>query len=149
VKDYHEIALDENRTAFAKYLEAMPGAEYLQPSETCPADESCPTPLDPLDTIGCGRAREYFGFDEYFVNDKNICEDIVQFQNSRDFKFLDNFFNQGSSEGESNDPGDVPLVPQLVLTKPDAGKLSVYECGNCKKMTGDHDWLIYVSLYFP
>jgi hypothetical protein len=166
VRDYHESAVDENRSIFANYLETMPGGAYLTPGN-CDADNATATTNDtdtdtdtdqscgerkewnPMDPFECGRAREYFGFDKDFVNDKQICRDIGQFQNTRDFEFIDEFLNQGFSSGISPETGEPPLVPPLILTPPVAGKY-LYEFGNGKNLGGAPDsrsWLIFVSLY--
>jgi hypothetical protein len=133
VEDYYEEAVGDDRKAFAQYLVSMPGGAYLQPQENCSlpdAGESCPQvsvpkELDPLDTSQCGLAREYFGFNMNFVNDKQICGDIRQFQNARSFDFLEEFFAQGfDGEPEVENP-EPPLVPPLILNKPFPGKSCV------------------------
>lgn len=107
----------------------MPGGEYLQPNQN--AAVSKPKELDAFDAFECGRAREYFGFDEYFINDKKICRDVGQFQNARDFDFLDEFFERGSVVEVEEEDGTPPLVPALVLSLPNTGKY-LYEYGTCK-----------------
>ncbi len=67
----------ENRTAFAVYLGGAPEIKNA------------------TDQNQCSGAREYFGFNMNFVNDKQICGDIRQFQNARSFDFLEEFFAQG------------------------------------------------------
>jgi hypothetical protein len=91
-------ATDDNRTAFATYLKSSPNI------------------TNPVDPYECGRAREYFGFDESFVNDDQICEDVKQFTNTRDFAFLDEFFDQGGKADEITEKDG--LVPPLVLNAP-------------------------------
>jgi hypothetical protein len=135
----------EEKTAFTKYLETMPGGEYLKKCDP-DTEESC-TPdgkeLNPLDAFECGRAREYFGFDEYFINDEHICRDINQFRNTRDFEFLEEFFKQGSGiEAEPN--SDVFLVPPLVLVPPKTGK-HLYEFRNGKNL----EWLFAFRYLTP
>jgi hypothetical protein len=82
---------------------------------------------DPTDEIQCGKGRNYYGFDEYFINDHQICEDIKQLRDTRDFAFMDEFYAQGSDTSSSSSglPGevDVPTVPPLVLSEPDRSKL--------------------------
>jgi hypothetical protein len=78
-----------NRTGFVKYL------------------ESSPEIIDPLDEFDCGRAREYFGFPDTYTNDQQICEDIGELRNTRNFEILEGFFS-GSSGGGS-DSGDLEL----------------------------------------
>jgi hypothetical protein len=126
VQNYYNNARSENRSAFATYLQGMPGGEYLTPA-------NCDNATDPakycdekwVDPDQCGAAREYFGFDASFVNDQSICTDINQFQNTRDFDFLEEFFKQGSASVVETDEGVPPLVPPLILTLPAAGKLFV------------------------
>jgi hypothetical protein len=146
VKDYHQDAVDANSPAFVNYLETMPGWESLA---KCDDDESCRNreKWDPTDPYACGRAREHFGFDANFIHDKRICEDINQFKNSRDFKFLEEFFKQGTpAKSDGPDDTEPPLVPALVLKKPAAGKY-LHEFVNGKKLEAC-DWLIFVSLYY-
>jgi hypothetical protein len=146
VKDYHDEAVNDKRTAFANYLETMPGWESLANCDN--ASESCDErkKWEPDDPYACGRARVYFGFDANFINDKQICQDIKQFQNSRDFVFLEEFFNQGTSNEVDPEKTEPPLVPPLELILPVAGKY-LYEFGNGKNLRGA-DWLIIVSLHF-
>jgi hypothetical protein len=63
----------------------------------------------------CGTAREFFGFDKYFINDDQICEDVEQLMYSRDYYFLDEFFDQGSRRGQKECGGQEaeasPLIP--------------------------------------
>jgi hypothetical protein len=135
VEDYYEEAVGDDRKAFAQYLVSMPGGAYLhpQPQENCSlpdAEESCPQvsvpkELDPLDTSQCGLAREYFGFNMNFVNDKQICGDIRQFQNARSFDFLEEFFAQGFDLEPEVEDGEPPLAPALILKKPFPGKSCV------------------------
>ena len=47
----------------------------------------------------CGKIRSYFGFDEFFIHDESICENIEQLKYSKDFTFLNEFFGQGSDSG--------------------------------------------------
>eukprot|EP00977_Amphora_coffeiformis_P013338 scaffold3471_cov175-Amphora_coffeaeformis.AAC.12 len=102
VAELIDIARNENRTAFANYL------------------LNAPNITDPENSFQCGWAREYFGFPANFINDNQICEDIKQFRNSRDFEFLEEFFNQGSSSDEPGDDDDnFNVVPPLVLVPPD------------------------------
>jgi hypothetical protein len=108
-----EIETSNDRPAYVTYL------------------SSAPTITDSDDADECGLTREYFGFDAYYVNDAQICEDIKQLQYSRDFSILDKFFNQGTgtSTGEdgsggvdSGGTGEVIEVPELTLTAPGRGK---------------------------
>jgi hypothetical protein len=151
VEDYHRDALEENKIAFANYLEGMPGGEYLTPAKcdnaTDPA-ESCGEPKvwDPENLDQCGQAREYFGFDANFVNDKQICRDINQLRNTRDFEFLEEFFNQGSDLDPEIIIDDPPLVPLLILTPPVSGKY-LYEFGNGKKLGVPIGSCLFRSIY--
>ena len=90
---------------------------YLQYLEESPAIE------DPSDSIQCGKTREYFGFDEYFVNDGQICDDIEQLRYTRDFAFMDEFFSQGTGDDSTGDQ-EPPVVPALDLTAPVTSKSS-------------------------
>jgi hypothetical protein len=138
VEDYYDESVAEQRSAFANYLKAMPGGEYL----TCPDDDaSCTCPdgdasclsdlkhLNPRDAFECGKAREYFGFDANFINDNQICQDILQFQGTKDFQFLEEFFDQGATPNPKGPDGDPPLVPPLILKTPLGGKLYVHITG--------------------
>jgi hypothetical protein len=102
----------------------MPGWESLA---KCDDAESCAErkQWDPTDPNACGRAREYFGFDANFVNDNQICTDVNQFKNTKDFEFLEEFFKQGGDSEVEIEFGEPPLVPPLILTLPAAGKLFV------------------------
>ena len=60
----------------------------------------------------CGKLRNYFGFDEFFINEEAICEDVDQLKYSKDFDFLNEFFGQGSDGGSGGgDPTDIPPAP--------------------------------------
>ena len=60
----------------------------------------------------CGKLRNYFGFDEFFINEEAICEDVDQLKYSKDFDFLNEFFGQGSAGGSGGgDPTDIPPAP--------------------------------------
>jgi hypothetical protein len=72
---------DDDNSAFAQYANASPNI------------------TNPIDPIECGRAREYFGFEENFINDQQICDDIEQLASTRDFDILNEFFNQGGGQG--------------------------------------------------
>ena len=69
---------------------------------------------DTTDRTQCGRVRGYFGFDELFINDEQVCEDIEQFKYTKDFDFLNEFFNLGSDL-----PGSPSGAPALTMTPPD------------------------------
>jgi hypothetical protein len=99
-----QIAEEFNHTAFAMYLKAAP-------SITRPEDSS-----------QCGAAKQYFGFDAFFLNDDQICEDILQLRNSRDFDFLDAFFKQGDEatcDREANPNGCNSVLLKEPLLKGD------------------------------
>jgi len=91
-----EESKTENRPAFEQYLLGAPQLNNTS------------------DQHQCGSVRNYFGFDELFINDKQICEDITQLKYSRDFDFLDEFFKQGHDD-EELDVG----APELVMVPPD------------------------------
>ncbi|CAB9498733.1 expressed unknown protein [Seminavis robusta] len=92
-------AAADNTPAFLQYLDAAPKI------------------ADVTDLQQCGRARAYFGFDELFVNDAQICDDIKQLKYTVDFTFLDEFLKQGSPA-----PGTKSGAPNLQLTPPDRTK---------------------------
>jgi hypothetical protein len=91
IKDYFDGA--NKPSAYATYLEAAPNI------------------TDPMDLISCGRSREYFGFDEYFINDEQICEDVEQLRNTRDFKLLESFFGNSEYTSPTSDDDIVILPP--------------------------------------
>jgi hypothetical protein len=67
-------ALSEGKKGLAAYLRLMPNI------------------TDTGSQAQCGQAREYFGFDEFFINDVQICEDVYQLRYSRDFGWISEFF---------------------------------------------------------
>lgn len=95
----------EGRLAFEQYLLGAPNI------------------TDPTNRHQCGKVRGYFGFDEFFVNDVQICEDIEQLKFARDFDFLNEFFAKGSGGEEGSDSGG--STPELALIPPDRSKLCV------------------------
>ena len=95
-----EEAKAEGKFAFEQYLRRAPAID------------------DPHDQHQCGRARGYFGFDELFINDHQICEDVEQLKFARDFDFMDDFFKQGSDLEQAEDED----APELVLVPPDRSK---------------------------
>ena len=91
----------------------------------------------------CGRVRNYFGFDEMFVHDIAVCEDVEQLKYTKDFTFMDEFFNQGDANTYKNgkspttrsppqtvDPFDPDGAP--ILSEIDRGK-SNYVCDGCRR----------------
>jgi hypothetical protein len=108
VQEHFEVAnVTEGQEAFAWYLAKAPEIE------------------DPTDFRQCGEARQYFGFDEYFIHDVQICADLGQLRFSKDFDFLNEFFGQGEAVPEGG--GILELVP------PDRGKsvhLPQHLCGH-------------------
>lgn len=101
-------ATAEQRAAFVQYL------------------GDAPLITNPRDSDECGKTREYFGYDAFFLNDVQICDDIYQLRYSRDFSFLDDFFAQGSGNNNNNDIMNdnvvVPIVPPFEPTAVDTGK---------------------------
>ncbi|CAB9501422.1 activity domain protein [Seminavis robusta] len=100
-------AKDNDMFAYEKYLNDAPNNF----TDTTSAKE-------------CGLLRAYFGFDETFINDKQVCRDVEQLKHTRDFAFLDEYFSQGSSEELGGGGGEecnceVPSKPELVFTAPD------------------------------
>lgn len=111
IEEYKTSAEENNQMSFLEYLESAPAIE------------------DFTDPKQCGKTREYFGFDDSFSNDKQICEDILQLQYARDFSFLDDFFGAGEdgpAPGEEVDGPTLapagPPVPDLDLEEPDHGR---------------------------
>ena len=51
------------------------------------------------------RAREYFGYNENFLNDAGICNELRELRFSKDFAFIDEFFSSegGGGPGDEND----------------------------------------------
>ncbi|CAB9517861.1 Apolipoprotein(a) [Seminavis robusta] len=64
---------------------------------------------DPKDVLDCGRARKYFGYDEHYTHDDDVCENVRQLRNTRRFKDLDRFFGRGAdgSSGKAEGPKEV------------------------------------------
>ncbi|CAB9504115.1 expressed unknown protein [Seminavis robusta] len=60
---------------------------------------------NPNDFESCGRSREYFGYDPLYKNDDDVCENIKQLHNTKDFGFLDEFYAQGSPAVEPGGMG--------------------------------------------
>ena len=84
---------------------------------------SAPSISDPTVFQQCGETRNYFGFDDTFLNDNAICEDVYQMRYSRSFDFLEDFFGDSGSSTAQTGSGDGTgeLVP-LVLTPIDRSK---------------------------
>ena len=61
--------------------------------------EGAPAIKNVTDPNQCIKAREHFGYDAGFINDKQICEDIHQFRFAKDFNFLEEFFDQKPGNG--------------------------------------------------
>lgn len=80
-------AKGNNRSTYEAYLNDAPSL-----NDTESADQ-------------CGMTREYFGHQDGFINDLQVCDDIQQMKHSRDFAFLDGFYGQGSG-GDDSGGGD-------------------------------------------
>ena len=65
-----------------------------------------PNITDTTDSYQCGQVRGYFGFAENFIHDEAICQDIEQLKFSRDFEFLQEFFNQGDKVSGPDPSGE-------------------------------------------
>ncbi|CAB9531623.1 expressed unknown protein (Partial), partial [Seminavis robusta] len=101
VDDQIELAKANGKLAYEKYLE--------------PAIIT-----DPLDFEECGRSRKYFGYDELYTHDEDICDNFQQLHNTKDFGFLDEFFDQGTPDSGGGGGGGDEEVPALVpLKEPD------------------------------
>jgi hypothetical protein len=66
--------------------------------------ELSPNISDVMSIEECGNARAYFGFDPFFPNDKQICDDVKQLRLTPDFEIL-NSFATGGSGTDSSDEG--------------------------------------------
>ena len=101
-------AVAENLPAFLAYLDDAPNVTDATSQEQC------------------GRLRNYFGFDEFFINDDGICGDIEQLKLSSNFDFLEEFFNQGSDSSSGGDGcgtgGPAQTVEPFVLEAVDESK---------------------------
>ena len=93
IQEYIDLA-SEDQVAFKEYLESAPAIS------------------DPTDSIDCGMAREYFGYEDSYTNDADICENIEEFQYTDDFTILDNLFG-GSNTKTFEDPGDDLEEPEV------------------------------------
>lgn len=104
----YKVDTKDKHPAFFEYLALAPKLE------------------DPTDSKQCGKTREHFGFEETFVNDVQICQNIEQLRFERDFTFSDDFFSQGQAlpaEEEDNAP---KAVPELKLRAPDHSKINAF-----------------------
>ena len=63
-----------------------------------------------MDSYDCRSAREYFGFEEDFIDDEQICDDVDQLRFSRDFDFINEFY--GGSGGGDDDDGAGTCGPE-------------------------------------
>ncbi|CAB9511352.1 expressed unknown protein [Seminavis robusta] len=64
---------------------------------------------DTGDADQCGQVRVYFGFEEDFPDDEEICEDVQFLREKTEFNNLDSFLGSGSSGGgeiSANDGGE-------------------------------------------
>jgi len=108
VEDYEYWGGNNTRPAYAAYLSEAPAI------------------TDPTDRSQCIATREYFGFDGSFINDGQICDDIHQLRFTRDFLFMESFFNVGSEPGgATKSNSSTVVVPRLELTEPDICMYSV------------------------
>ena len=96
--------------------------EYEEPLAYADWLKLSPLINDASSSLDCGDARQYFGYDPNFVNDEHICDDVRQLRFSRDFAFLDNFFNQGDDDADGDADPSSKEIPRLVLEHPIAGK---------------------------
>lgn len=86
----------------------------------------------------CSRSREYFGFDPLYTNDADICDNVEQLHNTRDFAFLDQLYDQGSelpAEVASFDAGTTGAHKWIPLKAPDEAKGS-----KLKAVATSRDW---------
>jgi hypothetical protein len=87
-------AKDNKQTAFLTYL------------------ESSNTINDAADRNQCGRAKQYFGFDEDDPDEVKICDEIRRLRETQDFQTLDEFANfvvdtnGGSGGGSGSGSGE-------------------------------------------
>ena len=97
IADMKADAVAENLPAFKAYLDGAPNINH-------------PTVHDE-----CARARNYFGFEDFYINDDGICGDIEQLKLSKNFDFLEEFFNQGSDSGGEGDDGCPDPAPPATV----------------------------------
>ena len=76
--------------------------------------KSAPKIMDSSKYDQCGRTRNFFGFDEDFIHDQAICDDVEQLRFSKDFLFLEQFFG-GAPAGQN---GTTPSCPTPPATAP-------------------------------
>jgi len=88
IEDMKARSLDNNQKALHAYLEGAPSI------------------TDASSTSQCGKAREYFGYDEYFINDDQICADAWQLRYSKDFSWMEDFFGGADEDADENENGD-------------------------------------------
>lgn len=77
--------------------------------------DSSPAIQNPKDFKQCGRSRQYFGYDEYFSNDAQVCESIGQLQQMNDLSFIDEFYGTGSDKEDTMEVPDDVAEPEYVL----------------------------------
>jgi hypothetical protein len=65
--------------------------------------EAAPEVNDPDNSYQCGQLREYYGFDEDYPIDDDICADINFLKNSDDYRFI-NRYNKGSPTQPDDHP---------------------------------------------
>ena len=121
VASMKQDAASDNLPLFEDYLDASPSI------------------ADTTDYEECGRARNYFGFDENFINDQAICDDIDQLKYSKSFKFLEDMYgsNGSSSSGSSGSSGcDTPAAaPVTAANLPEATPLTAFELSDIDRCT--------------
>ncbi|CAB9527659.1 expressed unknown protein [Seminavis robusta] len=108
VDDQIQKAKDSGKLAYEKYLE--------------PA-----VIKDPMNFEQCGMSRKYFGYEELYTNDEDICDNFAQLHNTKDFGFLEEFFDQGSGGGGGGGGGDAELVPLIPPSRKDSKALGKKE----------------------
>lgn len=59
--------------------------------------EGAPTIDDTTDASQCGTTRQFFGYDEMFINDAAICAEIRELRHTRNFEHLNSFFGDDSA----------------------------------------------------
>ena len=85
----HELDCSELKTCISDLINEADNPDTLAYKQYL---ESAPVITDPADFQQCGEVRNYFGFDEMFLNDYAVCEDVSQLRYSRSFEFLKDFF---------------------------------------------------------
>ena len=108
-----------------------------------------PSISDATDNDECGRARNYFGFDENFINDQAICDDIEQLKHSKSFKFLEDMYGSGgssSSSSSSSGCSEPAAAPVTAANLPEATPLSTFDLADIDRCTSARNYGLVADL---